>query len=133
MPDTALNRAEFEYAGNQKEGCGFPTGKLLGVFSLATGHLHRFVHGNWKEHDISMARSVIGWIDEGDVFVADRGFCGWGLMALLVRKKVDVVIRLHQNGTAQVTSPTGINRSVKTPGKRTCGQSYPIQFATGNA
>lgn len=96
MPDTALNRAEFEYAGNQKEGCGFPTGKLLGVFSLATGHLHRFVHGNWKEHDISMVRSVIAWIDEGDVFVADRGFCGWGLMALLVRKNVDVVIRLHQ-------------------------------------
>ena len=28
--------------------------------------------------------------------MADRGFCGWGLIALLVRKKVDVVMRPHQ-------------------------------------
>jgi len=96
MPDTSENRSAFEYAGNQKPGCGFPTGKLLGVFSLATGHLQRFVHGNWKEHDMGMIRSVIGWINEGDIMVADRGFCGWGVMALLVRKRVDVVIRLHQ-------------------------------------
>lgn len=96
MPDTEQNRTEFEYAGNQKPGCGFPTGKLLGVFSLATGHLDQFIHGNWKEHDMGLIRSVIGWIHEGEVVVADRGFCGWGVMALLVRKKVDVVFRLHQ-------------------------------------
>lgn len=95
MSDTTRNRAEYEYAGGQKKGCGFPTGKLLGVFSLATGHLHCFVHGNWKQHDIGMARRIIGWLNPGEVLVADRGFCGWGLMALLARKKVDVVIRLH--------------------------------------
>ena len=95
MSDTTHNRAEYEYAGGQKKGCGFPTGKLLGVFSLATGHLHCFIHGNWKQHDIGMARRVIGWLNPGEVPVADRGFCGWGLMALLARKQVDVVIRLH--------------------------------------
>jgi hypothetical protein len=68
----------------------------LGLFNLATGHLDHFIHGNWKEHDMGMIRSVIGWIAEKDVVVADRGFCGWGVMALLVRKNVDVVIRLHQ-------------------------------------
>ncbi len=31
----------------------------------------------------------------GEVVLADRGFCGWGLMALLQRKGVDVVLRLH--------------------------------------
>ena len=96
MPDTKANREVYEYAGGQKEGCGFPTGKLLGLFSLASGHLHQFVQGNWKEHDISMARSVVGWVDIGDIVVADRGFCGWSLMALLARKNVDVVLRLHQ-------------------------------------
>jgi hypothetical protein len=96
MPDTQENRASFEYAGCQREGCGFPTGKLVALFSLATGHLVRFVHGNWKEHDISMARSLIGWIESGDVLLADCGFCGWGFMASLMRKKVDVVVRLHQ-------------------------------------
>lgn len=96
MPDTKENREAYEYAGCQREGCGFPTGKLLGVFNLASGHLHQFVQGNWKEHDISMARNVVGWMNEGDVVLADRGFCGWGLMALLARKNVDVVLRLHQ-------------------------------------
>jgi len=96
MPDTKDNREEFEYAGGQREGCGFPTGKLVALFSLATGHLTRFVHGNWKEHDISMARSLIGWIGAGEVLLADCGFCGWGFMACLVRKDVDVVMRLHQ-------------------------------------
>jgi len=109
MPDTDANRAEFEYAGNQRPGCGFPTGKLLGLFDLATGHLDHFIHGNWKEHDMGMIRSVIGWIDEKDVVVADRGFCGWGVMALLIRKNVDVVFRLHQRRD----SSSGLTKWVK--------------------
>jgi hypothetical protein len=96
MADTEQNRAVYEYAGGQKQGCGFPTGKLLGLFNLFTGHLHQFVQGNWKEHDASMARDVVGWMDEGDIVLADRGFCGWGMIALLQRKNVDVVMRLNQ-------------------------------------
>jgi hypothetical protein len=32
----------------------------------------------------------------GEVVVADRGFCGWGLLALLKAHRVDAVMRLHQ-------------------------------------
>jgi IS4 transposase len=39
---------------------------------------------------------LVGWINAGEVLVADRGFCGWGLIALLGRKRVDVMMRLHQ-------------------------------------
>lgn len=95
MPDTEENRAVYPYAGGQKAGCGFPTGKLVGLFSLA-GHLVRFSHASWKTHEIGLARLLVGWMAPGDVVVADRGFCGWGLIALLQRKGVDVVARLHQ-------------------------------------
>lgn len=104
MPDTPQNRAAYEYAPGQKPGCGFPTGKLLGLFNLFTGHIHQFVQGNWKEHDISMARSVVAWMDEGDVVLADRGFCGWGLLALLARKNVHVVMRLHSARKTKASS-----------------------------
>lgn len=95
MSDSDENRARYPYAGCQKPGCGFPLGKLVAVFSLA-GHLVRLAQASWKTHEIALARLLVGWVDDGDVLVADRGFCGWGLIALLRRKHVDVVMRLHQ-------------------------------------
>ena len=113
MPDTRANRAEYPYAGCQKPGCGFPTAKLVGLFSLATGHLVRCAHASWKTHEIPLARQLVGWMHPGEVVVADRGFCGWGLIALLQRKGVDVVMRLHQ-ARAEGLGKTGWRRPQKT-------------------
>jgi hypothetical protein len=96
MPDTQENRARWPYAGGQKPGCGFPTAQMVGLFCLATGRLVRFAIDSWKAHEIPLARQLIGWIEAGEVVLADRGFCGWGLIALLQRKGVDVVMRAHQ-------------------------------------
>lgn len=92
MPDSEKNRAIYPYAGGQKPGCDFLVGKLVAIFSLA-GHLVRLAHQSWKTHEIGLARMLVGWINPGDVLVADRGFCGWGVVALLLRKKVDVIWR----------------------------------------
>ena len=35
-------------------------------------------------------------MEPGEVVLTDRGFCGWGFIALLQRKGVDVVMRAHQ-------------------------------------
>lgn len=96
MPDTDENRARWPYAGCQQPGCGFPTAQLVGLFCLATGRLVRFALDSWKAHEIPLARQLIGWIEPGEVVLTDRGFCGWGLIALLQRKQVDVVMRAHQ-------------------------------------
>lgn len=96
MPDTDENRARWPYAGGQKPGCGFPTAQMVGLFCLATGRLVRFALDSWKAHEIPLARQLIGWMDKNDVVLTDRGFCGWGLIALLHRKGVDVVMRAHQ-------------------------------------
>lgn len=96
MPDTGENRAEWPYAGGQKPGCGFPTAKLVGLFCLATGRLVRFALDSWKTHEIPLARQLIAWMEPGEIVLTDRGFCGWGFIALLHRKGVDVVMRAHQ-------------------------------------
>lgn len=94
MPDTKDNRRQFDYAAGQRPGCGFPTGKLVGLFSLATGHLSHFMLSNWKVHDARLARQLLAWLQPGELIVADRGFCGWPFLACLVQKQLDVVIRL---------------------------------------
>jgi len=96
MPDTAENRARWPYAGGQNKGCGFPTAQMVGLFCLATGRLVRFALDSWKAHEIPLARLLVGWMEPGEIVLTDRGFCGWGLIALLQRKGVDVVMRLHQ-------------------------------------
>jgi len=101
MPDTAQNRARWPYAGGQKPGCGFPTAQLVGLFSLATGQLTRFAFADWKAHEIPLARQLVPWIEPKEIVLADRGFCGWGFIALLQRKNADVVLRLHQARRAQ--------------------------------
>lgn len=96
MPDTALNRGCWPYAGGQKPGCGFPTAQLVGLFSLATGQLTRFACADWKAHEIPLARQLVPWIAPQEIVLADRGFCGWGFIALLQRKQADVVLRMHR-------------------------------------
>jgi hypothetical protein len=95
MPDTDENRVRWPYAGGQKPGCGFPTAQLVGLFCLATGRLVRFALESWKAHEIPLARQLIGWMEPGEIVLTDRGFCGWGFIALLQRKGVDVVMRAH--------------------------------------
>lgn len=110
MPDTDENRAKWPYAGGQRPGCGFPTAKMVGLFCMATGRLIRFALDSWKTHEIPLAREMVGWVEPGEIVLTDRGFCGWGLIALFQRKKVDVVMRAHQarklsGSTMQWTKP----------------------------
>jgi hypothetical protein len=101
MPDTPENRQKWSYAPNQKPGCGFPTARLVGMFCLMTGRLVRFALATLHDHEIPLARQLISWIDPGEVALIDRGFCGWGFIALLQRKGVDVVARLNAQRPAK--------------------------------
>lgn len=96
MPDTEGNRRCWPYAGGQKPGCGFPTGKLVGLFCLHSGRLLAFVQGSWKNHELPFARQLLGFLRAGEVLVADRAYCGWRLLVELLGRKVDFVVRLHQ-------------------------------------
>ena len=95
MSDTEENRRRWPYAGGQKRGCGFPTGKFVGLFCLHTGRLLAFAQSTWKAHDLSLARKLLGLLHAGEVLVADRAYCGWFFFVQLLARKVDFVIRLH--------------------------------------
>jgi hypothetical protein len=101
MPDTAANRRRWPYAGGQKRGCGFPTGKLVGLFCLHTGRLLALAEGAWKTHDLTLARKLLRRLHAGEVLVADRAYCGWLFLVQLLGQKVDFVIRLHQARTVR--------------------------------
>lgn len=101
MPDTTKNRKVCPYAGGQKPGCGFPTGKFCGLFCLHTGRLIAFTQGIWKAHDLTLARKLLGALRAGEVLVADRAYCGWLFLVQLLGLKVDFVIRLHQGRTVR--------------------------------
>ncbi|MDR2675346.1 MAG: IS4 family transposase [Opitutaceae bacterium] len=95
MPDTPDNRKKWPLAGNQKTGCGFPVIQFAGLFCLHTGRLIKFAFEGWKQREVMLARQLAGWVHQGEVLLADRGFCSRGLIALFRRKGVDVVMRLH--------------------------------------
>jgi hypothetical protein len=100
MPDTAQNQALYPQPSNQKPGCGFPMLKLVGLFSLATGALLHAVYGPLRVHDVQLLRQLWSALTEGDVLMADRGFCSFGCLATLRQAGIDSLMRLHQRRPA---------------------------------
>jgi hypothetical protein len=96
MPDTAANQAARPQPSGQKEGCGFPVAKLIGLFFLASGALLQYTVDQRCVHDSQLFRSLWNRLEIGDILLADRAFCSFGALASLLRRGVDSVMRLHQ-------------------------------------
>ena len=95
MPDTPENQARWPQPSLQAPGCGFPQMKVVGLFSLASGALLAEAIG-YREHDIKLARQLWPRLKQGEVLLADRGFCAYSELAALKGRGVDTVVRLHQ-------------------------------------
>lgn len=96
MPDTPSNQEAFPQPTTQAKGCGFPVVKLVAVFCLQTGALIRWVQGTLHEHENRLFKSLFEMFKPTDVVVADRGFCGFGQLAALIEREVEMLCRLHQ-------------------------------------
>lgn len=101
MPDTSRNSRRWDYPPGSKPGCGFPAGKLVGLFCLHSGRLLAFVQDTCKTHDLKLARRLICWLQPKEVLIGDRAYCGWVFLALLRARGADFVIRLHQGRRVQ--------------------------------
>jgi hypothetical protein len=121
-PDTKAKRQRWPYAGGQKKGGRFPTGKLLGLFCLQTGRLIALVEGTWQQHDRTLTRQLLGWLHAGEVLVADRAFGGWFFLLQLLDRKVDFVIRRHQARTLRSRRYRSWQEAWEKP-HRPCGRS----------
>lgn len=95
-PDSPALRAYFDYAPGQREGCGFPIGKLLGVIDAITGAILVAMGCPLFTHEAREMLTLHPLLRRGDVLVADRAFCSFLQIARLMDHGVDVVMRLHQ-------------------------------------
>jgi hypothetical protein len=103
MPDTPALQTQFGQPGNQKPGCGFPVASILAMFHAGTGFLLEVVATALRTHEMAHAESVHATLQPGDVLVADRGFCSFAHLALLARRGVHAVLRMHQRQIVDFT------------------------------
>lgn len=96
MPDTPELQNAFGQPGQQTPGCGFPVAHLLTLFHARTGLLLRTIAAPLRTHDMAQASQVHAQLSPGDVLIADRGFCSYAHIGLLLQAGLHAVFRLHQ-------------------------------------
>lgn len=94
MPDTPENQAVYPQPSEQKPGCGFPSMKIVGIFSLETGGWDAFAKGNLHDSERTLFRNLFEHFVPNDICVGDRGFCSYCDIHLLKEQGVDTVFRL---------------------------------------
>jgi hypothetical protein len=99
MPDTEANQDEYPQQASQKEGIGFPIARACVILSLATACAMDLAVGPYtgkETGETALLRSLLDSLQAGDVVVADRFYCSFMMIALLLSRGVDVCARLHQ-------------------------------------
>jgi len=99
MPDTPANQAEYPQPRTQKPGLGFPIIRAVVLLTLATAALSGAAFGPYKGKEAgetALFRTLLDQLVAGDVLLADRYYCSYFMLALVLDRKVDFVMRLHQ-------------------------------------
>jgi hypothetical protein len=125
MPDTPALQEYFGQPGKQLPGCGFPVAHLLALFHAGTGLVLHILAAPLRTHDLSEVVRLHPELRSGDVLVADRGFCSYAHLALLVQAGVHAVFRMHQKQIVDFTP----GRSHVEPAKR--GKGHKGQPRSG--
>jgi hypothetical protein len=102
-PDTPVLQKIWPQPSAQKKGCGFPTVKLLGLMNLATGMILHLALMSLNVHEMSQLPGLKVMLQAGDVLLADRGFCSFWHLAILLKSSVDAVFRMHQRQIVDFT------------------------------
>jgi hypothetical protein len=103
MPDTPRNQEAYPQPSDRAPGLGFPIARILLVFSLAVGTVLEAAMGRYQgkqTSELALLRMVLDQFRPGDIALADRFFCSYWVIAALLARGVDVVVRLHQCRTA---------------------------------
>jgi len=98
-PDTDANQEAWPQAHTQKPGLGFPILRMVVLLSLATAALCGLAIGPYKGKETgepALLRELLDRFQPGDVFLGDCCYCAYFLLALLLARGVDVVVRQHQ-------------------------------------
>jgi hypothetical protein len=104
-PDTPDNQKRFPQPHGQKQGCGFPVPKLLGLFDAYSGLIVRVVFSPLYTHDLRGMPGLHPRLGLGDLLVGDRAFCSYAHFALLSARAVRAVFRIHASRNVSFRSP----------------------------
>jgi len=102
-PDTEANQQQWPQHGAQKQGLGFPIIRLVVLLSLTTAMLQAARLGRYmgkETGETALLRELLDQLPAGDILLADRYYCSYFMIALLLERRVDFVVRLHQQRTA---------------------------------
>jgi hypothetical protein len=98
MPDTPANQGAYPQSRAQRPGVGFPIMRWVALLGLATGAVLDSAFGPYRGKqtgEAALFRTVLQSLRPGDVVLADRYYCSYWLVALLLAEGVDVVFRKH--------------------------------------
>jgi len=98
MPDTPENQEAFPQSRTQAPGVGFPLARIGVLFSLAVGTVLDLGIRRWAgkhQSELAMLRDMIPLLQKGDVLLTDRYLCSYMEIALLQKRGVDFVGRMH--------------------------------------
>jgi hypothetical protein len=96
VPDAHPLCAAFGRPSGQKDGCGFPVAKVLGLFDALTGLVVQMLCLPLFTHDMSRVVELHPLLGPGDLLVGDRGLCSFAHLALLHLRRVAGLFRVHQ-------------------------------------
>jgi hypothetical protein len=99
MPDTQPNQHEYPQHVAQKPGLGFPIVRLVVLLSLATAMVHSMALGPYagkETGETALFRQLLAGVDPQTIFLADRYYCSYFLLAMALFGQRDFVVRLHQ-------------------------------------
>jgi putative transposase len=100
MPDTTANQTAYPQPTVQAPGVGFPMIRLVVLLSLATALLTGMALGPYAGKETgepALLRQLLDRFQPDDVLLADRYYCSYFLLALLLERGVPAVARLHQS------------------------------------
>ena len=110
MPDTRANQRAYPQPEGQKPGCGFPVMRLVVVFSLATGVILRAARGSLLKSERALLQCLTEIFLPGEILLADRGFCSFADLYMLMSRGVDAILRQHSNRSAGVRCKQRLGR-----------------------
>lgn len=94
MPDTEENQKHWPQDKQQKPGCGFPSGRLTGCFSLQTGALLSYEQSDKHQHELTRFRRQWDVFSKGDILLGDSAYCSYYDITMLQKRGVDSVATL---------------------------------------
>ena len=96
MPDTPALREHFGYPAGQRDGLGFPVGRLIAVIDAFSGCVLVAMGCPLFTHGAREMMALHPLLKRGDVLVADRAFSRTCRSRVCWEHGVDVLMHLHQ-------------------------------------